>query len=242
MTIYKMANWPAPNHVTALTTTRISGFSQTPYDSNNIALHVEDDELSVQKNRQFLNNDLGFIKEPVWLNQTHTTECVIAEEDSNRNADASITREPNRPLVVLTADCLPITLCNKQGSEIAAIHAGWRGLCNGIIENTLEKMKSPREDIMAWIGPAICSKCYEVGDEVYDAFTNKHPDTKNSFRPNGTQWMANLPVMAELILQKQGILSVFQSNLCTFEAKKEFYSYRRTPQTGRIGTFIWLKP
>ena len=236
----KLANWPAPKNITALSTTRLSGFSQFPYDSNNLGLAVGDNEHHVIQNRQQLIEYLHLPGEPQWLRQTHSTHCVLVEEDSNRDADASISRSGKHPLVILTADCLPITLCNKQGNEIAAIHAGWRGLVNGIVENTLSKMHSKASDLLAWVGPAICQKCYEVGDEVYQTFTSKYPESKNAFKPVNSKWLANLPQIAELVLNSCGINAVYQSGLCTFELENELYSYRRNSQTGRIGTLIWF--
>ncbi|KTD03477.1 peptidoglycan editing factor PgeF [Fluoribacter gormanii] len=235
-----LANWPAPKNVTALSTTRLSGYSQAPYDSNNMGLGVGDNEQHVLKNRQQLVEMLHLPGEPQWLSQTHSTHCVIAEEDSNRNADASITRSAKHPLVILTADCLPIMLCNLQGTEIAAIHAGWKGLAQGIIENTLAKMMSPTSDVLAWIGPSICQNCYEVGEEIYQTFTNKYPLSTHAFRPVNGKWLANLPLIAEIVLNSKGIKTVYQSGLCTFELKNELYSYRRTSQTGRIATLIWF--
>lgn len=238
--ITNLANWPAPSNITALSTTRLSGFSETPYNKNNLGYHVGDNPDHVAQNRQQLKEKLNLAAEPVWLEQTHSTTCIIPEIDSNRNADAAITRSSDHPLIVLTADCIPITLCNKQGSEIAAVHAGWKGLFNGIIENTLSKMNSEPSDLLAWIGPAICQKCYEVGDEVYLAFAEKYPKSTNAFQRSGSKWIANLPQIAELILNLKGVSAVYQSNLCTFELKNEFYSYRREAQTGRIGTLIWF--
>lgn len=237
---FKLANWPAPKNVTALSTTRISGYSRYPYDQNNLALHVGDSELCVNKNREQLIEQLQLKQEPAWLEQTHSTRCVVVDEESERKADASISRTSNQPLVILTADCLPITLCNVWGTEIAAIHAGWRGLFNGIIENTLAKMASDRVHLMAWIGPAICQHCYEIGNEVFNSFTTKLPSTQSAFQPKQGKWLANLPQIAELILNENGIESVTQSGLCTFESNSEFFSYRRASQTGRIGTLIWL--
>ncbi len=236
----KLANWPAPLNITALSTTRFSGFSQPPYDFNNLGLHVGDNEQQVKKNRQQLRELLHLAAEPVWLEQTHSTTCIIAEQESNRDADAAISHSYLHPLVILTADCLPIMLCNIQGNEIAAIHAGWRGLFNGVVENTLHKMNSSSSDLLAWVGPSICQQCYEVGDEVYTAFTTKYPQSKIAFEPRNSKWLANLPKIAEIVLNSQGIQSVYQSGFCTFELKNEFYSYRRESQTGRIGTLIWF--
>lgn len=238
----KLANWPAPKNITALSTTRISGFSQKPYDCNNLGLHVGDDGIHVQQNRQQVVELLHLPSEPVWLNQTHSTRCIIAETetDTDRDADAAISHTAQHPLIILTADCLPITLCNVQGTEIAAIHAGWKGLYHGIVENTLTKMESKSPNLLAWIGPAICQKCYEVGDEVFESFTTKYPQSIIAFEKRGSKWLANLPKIAELVLNSQGVEAVYQSNLCTFELKNEFYSYRREAQTGRIGTLIWF--
>ncbi|MBL7481029.1 peptidoglycan editing factor PgeF [Legionella bononiensis] len=236
----KLANWSAPLNISALSTTRLSGYSLPPYNENNLGLHVGDDPNHVMKNRQQLRELLKLPEEPVWLEQTHSTTCIIPETDLNRCADAAITRSPLHPLVILTADCLPITLCNIQGDEIAAIHAGWKGLFNGIVENTLAKMNSHTSDVLAWIGPAICQNCYEVGDEVYQSFTEKYPLSHVAFKSTGNKWLANLPKIAKLILNLHGVTAVYQSDLCTFELKNDFYSYRRQSQTGRIGTFIWF--
>jgi YfiH family protein len=236
----QLANWPAPANITALCTTRLGGYSLTPYDSNNLGLHVGDNPEHVQKNRQQLIEQLELPNEPVWLNQTHSTLCINPEYDNERTADASTTRSSEFPLAVLTADCLPITLCNKQGTEIAAIHAGWKGLAQGIIEQTIKKMSSKPSELLAWIGPAISQEHYETGSEVYQAFTTKYPQSCNAFIPNQDKWMANLAHIAEIILQLLGVGDVYQSNLCTYKLKKAFFSYRRTPQTGRIATLIWF--
>ncbi|MGC1182274.1 peptidoglycan editing factor PgeF [Legionella sp.] len=237
---FNLANWPAPKNITALSTTRLEGYSKAPFHSNNLGLNIGDDDTHVKQNRQLLMEGLQLPGEPQWLRQTHSTHCVHVEKDLNREADAAITHSSKYPLVILTADCLPITLCNIQGNEIAAIHAGWRGLVNGIVENTLAKMRSKPSDLLAWIGPAICQKCYEVGDEVYQIFTHKYTFSKHAFKPNHCKWLANLPKIAEMVLNSQGINAVYQSELCTFESESELYSYRKTSQTGRIGTLIWF--
>ncbi|KTC78353.1 peptidoglycan editing factor PgeF [Legionella brunensis] len=234
------ANWPAPSNVSGLTTLRHSGFSKPPFDKNNLALHVGDDSGDVLLNRQQLKTELELTKEPAWLEQIHSTLCVLVEEEANRTADAAITRTPRQPLAILTADCLPILLCNQEGNEIAAIHAGWRGLVNGIVENTLNKMQSPPTQLMAWIGPAICQSCFEVGEEVLQAYENRYPLSSKDFYRKGEKWHGNLPKLAEHILNNSGISAVFQSNVCTFEQNNDFYSYRRTSQTGRMATLIWF--
>ena len=235
-----IANWPAPANIKALTTLRTHGNSQVPYDGNNLGLHVGDNPDDVQKNRQDLISNLALPSSPVWLEQTHSNRCIIVDEDNNRQADAAITRRSDQVLAIMTADCLPIVVCNQQGNEIAAIHAGWKGLVNGVIENTLEKMTSKPHELMAWVGPCICPSCYEVGDDVFDACLSKHDFAADAFQKHQQKWLANLPLLAELILQKSSVSAVFHAHACTFERKKDFYSYRREPQTGRMATLIWL--
>ncbi|STX28751.1 Laccase domain protein yfiH [Legionella beliardensis] len=231
-------NWAAPSNISAFTTQRHGGFSEGLYASNNLGLHVGDDPNHVKANRSALSATLP--NEPEWLEQTHSTTCVTIENTTLRQADASITRTANRVLAIMTADCLPILLCNKQGTEIAAIHAGWRGLVNGIIENTLTQMTSLPSDLCAWIGPSICSKCYEVGDEVYETYKATYPFSTPFFKRYGQKWLSDIPGIAEEVLKKLAVSRVYQSHLCTFEQKNDFYSYRREAQTGRIVTLIWL--
>ncbi len=234
-----LANWNAPPTVHALCTTRHGGLSLPPYD-NNLALHVSDNQAHVLLNRQALKIQLNLTKEPEWLNQTHSHRVVVVEDSASRHADASVTREPNRPLCILTADCLPVLLCNQSGTEVAAIHAGWRGLADHIIEQTLEKMQSTPDTLMAWIGPAICSTCYPIGEELYGTFSTRYPFTIPTFSIKDTHRHADLPKMAELILHQAGVPQVFQSGVCSFEAEKTYYSYRRAAKTGRMGTLIWF--
>ena len=228
---YLHANWPAPKNIHALTTTKTS---------NNLALHVGDSEEHVLANRTALRKNLNLPAEPIWLNQTHTNTCVRVEDGILRDADATVTSSTTHPLAIMTADCLPIVLCNQDGTEIAAIHAGWRGLLNGIIENTLDKMHSPKHTLMAWTGPAICDNCFEVGQEVPDAFIQRYACTASAFRPHHNKSLGNLPKIAELILNYHGVHAVYHANACTFEQENAFYSYRRTSQTGRMATLIWF--
>lgn len=234
------ANWLAPKHISALTTTRQAGVSLGSYTSNNLALHVDDTQKHVQANRAALRAHLNLPDEPVWLNQTHTNTCVRVEDEILRDADAAVTSSITHPLAIMTADCLPIVLCNQAGTEIAAIHGGWRGLLNGIVENTLAKMHSPRNTLMAWTGPAICKNCFEVGQEVADAFIQRYAFTAPAFRPYHKKSFGNLPEIAEFILKKHGVHAIYHADACTFEQKNSFYSYRRAQQTGRMATLIWF--
>lgn len=235
-----IAQWPAPKHICALTTTRTQGASMGAFASNNLALHVGDHAEHVQKNRDQLSRDLLLPNEPAWLNQTHSNRCVVVEDEPQRNADAAITRSAAYPLAIMTADCLPIVLCDQAGSEIAAIHAGWRGLLNGIVENTLDKMRATPDTLMAWIGPAICKRCYETGEDVREAYTRRYPFTEAAFHRADGRLYADLPRLAELILHASGVLAVYQSGACTNELNKTFYSYRHNAETGRMATLIWF--
>jgi polyphenol oxidase len=234
------ANWPAPANISALTTRRTPGCSKPPFDANNLGLHVGDNDADVSTNRQTLTNLLALPQEPEWLEQVHSNHCIIVEEETNRRADAAITRSKIHTLAIITADCLPILVCDYQGTEIAAIHSGWRGLVNGIIENTLHKMHSSPAQLMAWIGPAICQSCYEVGDEVLAAYQNRYSFAAMAFRRKKDKWLANLPELASLVLQSAGISAVYQAKICTFEQKCDFFSYRRDTRTGRMATLIWF--
>jgi YfiH family protein len=234
------ANWPAPSHIHALTTSRLGGFSNHPYNENNMGLHVGDNLSHVLKNRQQLQQRLALQHEPIWLQQTHSTDCIRVENTNNRQADAQVTSAKQYPLAIMTADCLPITLCDKEGKEIAAIHGGWRGLCFGIIENTLAQMLSPRQDILAWIGPGICGLCYEVGLEMRSSVLKRYPYSEAIFQPHKNLWLANLPALAELIFNQNGVFNVYHSNQCTFEHHNMYYSYRREANTGRMATLIWF--
>jgi YfiH family protein len=240
------ANWQVPSNVFALSTTTEGGYSHPPYESFNLAQHVGDNPQDVLRNRQHLKDSLQLPAEPEWLIQTHSNQCIVTEESEDRQVDAAVTRKPNTVLAVLTADCLPIVLTNQQGTEIAAIHAGWRGLANGIIESTLAKMQSRSSQLGAWIGPAICERCYQTGEEVHETFIRNYPFASNAFRHDNQMIFANLSSLAESILTHLGIMSVAQSNQCTAEtltetpSKKKYYSYRRQPQTGRIVTLIWF--
>lgn len=218
-TTHLKANWQAPQTIHALSTTQA---------------------LSPEQLKAYFK----LPSEPVWLNQIHSNICIRITHNTPESveADASVTNSPARVLVVKTADCLPILLCNQAGTEIAAIHAGWRGLLGGVIENTLKTLQTPSSELIAWFGPAICANCFEVGPEVPDAFIKKYPYVASAFKPHGEiKSLGSLTQIAAHILNKQGVDNIYSSDACTFEEKNTFYSYRREKQTGRIATLIWFE-
>lgn len=234
--------WPAPSNIKAYCTTRKNGVSEGPYAEFNLGFHSGDDKESVQKNREQLKKILQLPAEPLWLKQTHSNLAIDAQSYyENINCDACYTNKKNQICVVMTADCLPVLLCNRQGTEIAAIHAGWRGLANGVIEAGLNHFQSPAHEILAWFGPAIGPLHFEVDDEVRDVFLQQAPDAAHAFEAKEKKWLANLYELARLRLNKQGVTSIYGGDLCTFSDKARFYSYRRDgQQTGRFASLIWI--
>ena len=235
-------SWPAPATVSACCTTRSGGVSLAPYDSFNLALHVGDDPKRVMQNRRILREKLALPQEPGWINQTHGTRAIVLEQDNGRDADAAITRQPGRVAVVMTADCLPILLCDRRGSEVAAVHAGWRGLRSGVIQSALAAMQSDSRQLMAWIGPGISQACFEVGDEVRAEFIGSDPAAAEYFQPHGPgHWMCDLAGLAQRVLEQQGVDPVFRDPHCSYRDAELFYSYRRDGTTGRMAALIWIR-
>jgi hypothetical protein len=233
-------DWPAPKNVHTLQTTRLGGVSSAPYDSFNLGDHVNDAPQAVAKNRQLLSSLMP--SEPVWLQQVHGT--VVADADVGScmiQADASIARHRGSVCVVMTADCLPILLCDEDGTVVAAAHAGWKGLAAGVIEATVQAMKVEPKKMMAWFGPAISQRAFEVGEEVRTTFIAHNAQAKEAFLPgvNG-KWQADIYLLARQRLNAIGINRVYGGDLCTYSDPAHFYSYRRDGVTGRMGSFIWL--
>ena len=233
-------DWPAPANVRALQTTRKGGVSDSPYASFNLGSHVGDNPLAVSRNRMLLAPLLP--SEPVWLNQVHGVSVADAgHAGCLPQADASVAAHPGAVCVVMTADCLPVLLCDETGSVVGAAHAGWRGLCDGVIEATVASMQVPASTLMAWLGPAIGPTVFEVGDEVRTAFVAKQPQAAQAFVAAAEgKWMADIYQLARLRLQALGIHRIYGGDLCTYSDDQRFYSYRRDGVTGRMGTFIWL--
>lgn len=233
-------DWPAPKNVRALQTTRTGGFSAAPYDSLNLGDHVGDAPLMVERNRMLLTPLLP--SEPVWLKQVHGTTVTDAGMTSCLpQADASITTHPGAVCAVMTADCLPVLLCDEQGSVVGAAHAGWRGLCDGVIEQTVHAMNVPPQSLMAWLGPAIGPQAFEVGEEVRAAFIERLAEASAAFAPGkGGKWYADIFLLARQRLQAMGVTRIYGGALCTYTDPQRFFSYRRDGATGRMGTFIWM--
>ncbi|MGB9093817.1 MAG: peptidoglycan editing factor PgeF [Gallionella sp.] len=233
-------DWPAPPNVRSLQTTRAGGTSRAPYDSLNLGDHVGDAPLAVQRNRMLLNSLLP--SEPVWLNQVHGTTVANADSASCLpQADACIARHRAAVCVVMTADCLPVLLCDTQGSVVGVAHAGWKGLAAGVIEATVKSMDVAPETVMAWLGPAISQHAFEIGDEVRAAFVAMQAQAASAFvAGQGGKWFADLYALARLRLNALGITRIYGGGSCTFRERERYYSYRRDGATGRMGTFIWL--
>ncbi|WP_010446065.1 peptidoglycan editing factor PgeF [Vibrio rotiferianus] len=235
-------NWPAPKNVKAFASTRVGGFSSAPYQGLNLGAHVGDDPSIVEKNRDWLAQQANMPSAPIWLNQTHSTVVAQVSAPTTRvlDADGVFTSASNVVCSAMTADCLPVLLTNTQGTQVAAVHAGWRGLANGIVENALELFSG---EVMAWLGPAIGPQAFEVGEDVLQAFVDFDSQAHQAFTPRDVEgkWLADMSKLATQRLNKLGITQVFDSGLCTFQDKEDFYSYRRDGVTGRQATFIWIE-
>lgn len=260
-------NWPVPAQVKALTTCRSllstnTAFSLTTerkgenlgnYVGFNLALHVGDNPAIVLANRQILKQEAKLPNEPVWLNQVHGIEAIeVKNNEVKKNsasmitppdADASFTFEPNQVCAVLTGDCLPILFCDKAGTRVAAVHAGWRGLAAGVVEEAVQKLDCPASQLLAWFGPAIGPEAFEVKEDVLQAFENNHDASCFIPTANGT-WLANIYQLARYRLERLGVTDIFGGEYCTYTDTEQFYSARRSNkmgrQTGRIATLIWL--
>ena len=234
-------DWPAPPNVHAFTTTRSSGFSRGSWDSLNLGANCGDDPKCVEKNRQSLLRLLP--SEPRWLNQVHGTQVIGWDKAKGAGieADAIVSSETGQVCAVLTADCLPVVFCNLAGTKIAAAHAGWRGLAAGVLEATVLAMDCNPSDLMAWFGPAIGPRAFEVGRDVFDAFVNKNIEDTIAFKPYRDRWLADLYQLAGLALVRSGLTQISGGLHCTYKEEDCFFSYRREGETGRMATVIWLQ-
>jgi YfiH family protein len=239
------AQWPAPPRIQAGCTHRQGGHSQAPYQSLNLALHVDDHADQVTQNRHQLQQILQQKAPLTWLNQQHTAHATYFDNhDAQTPTDAIVSATPGQPCCVLTADCLPILLCDLQGKQVGAIHAGWQGLYHGIIANTLKLFTAPPRQLMAWIGPAICQTHYEVDSEFKHRFTEQSRHYHQAFKASSqtNKHLADLSFIATHQLQTAGLKAIYPSKHCTFGEEERFYSYRRCQKTGRIASCICINP
>jgi YfiH family protein len=237
------AQWPAPPHVRALSTTRGGGVSGGTYESLNLALHVGDSETAVRENRRLLRSSLNLQQEPAWLNQVHGTEVVEAQSFSTApSADASFAIGNASACVVMTADCLPVLFCDRDGTRVAAAHAGWRGLSSGVLQAAIRALDCDPAQLIAWLGPAIEQDAFEVGSEVREQFMNEDARQADNFVQNTQgRWQADIYGLARRALQRAGVSAVFGGGFKCFADRERFFSYRRDQRTGRMASLIWLQ-
>nr|WP_218179727.1 peptidoglycan editing factor PgeF [Pseudomonas gingeri] len=237
---FLIPDWPAPARVRTCVTTRAGGVSLAPFDSLNLGDHVDDDLLAVTENRRRLTDT--FAIRPAWLRQVHGVGVVEADPTLTAEADGSWTRTPGVACTAMTADCLPALFCDRAGTRVAAAHAGWRGLAAGVLEATVDRLDVPASEVLVWLGPAIGPGAFEVGAEVREAFLSTHPETIEAFVPsvNAGRFMADIYALARLRLAACGITAVHGGGLCTVTDPR-FFSYRRSPRTGRFASLIWLQ-
>lgn len=230
--------WPVDASVHAFATTREGGASQPPWATLNLGTNGGDDPEAVTANRVRLAGHLP--NEPCWLEQVHGASVVHLDDwTPGIEADAAWTDRPGEVVAILTADCLPILLAERRGDLVAGLHGGWRSLHCGIVEATLSELPVAGDALCAWIGPGICGDCYEVGDDVRDAFLDADAALEFAFRPDAGRWRADLKAIARHQLERRGV-EVFEAGRCTFEEADRFYSYRRDGRTGRMAALVWL--
>ncbi|HWS77641.1 MAG TPA: peptidoglycan editing factor PgeF [Thermomonas sp.] len=245
MSAWLDADWPAPPGVRALTTTRFGlGVSQPPFDTFNLGTRCGDDPVAVAENRRQLEAELRLPSPPRWLRQVHGIAVAREPGFDEPEADASVTGVPGTVLAILTADCLPVVFAARDGREVAVAHAGWRGLADGVLEATVVAMRTPADQLVAWLGPAAGAQAYEVGGEVFDAFVSRDPASETAFlstRPG--HWNVHLFQLARMRLADAGMDDerVHGGGLCTISEPARFFSHRRDQCSGRIATLAWIE-
>lgn len=236
--------WHKPDNVMAYSSTRHGGVSLPPWHSLNPGAHCGDNPAHVAENRQRLFSAARLPSNPVWLEQVHGQQVLRlpVTPSASHQADASWTDQPGIVCAVMTADCLPVLLCNKAGNQVAAAHAGWRGLCAGILENTVASFHDKPEQLLAWLGPAIGPDVFEVGTEVRHAFMAHSSSAACAFQPYGGKYLANLYQLARLRLNACGVSEIYGGDYCTYQQAADFFSWRRDGgKTGRMVSLIWLQ-
>jgi len=238
--------WPAHPAVRALSTLRTGGASEGAYASLNLGSHVGDAPAAVAENRRRLRGAAQLPSEPAWLNQVHGAGVVDLDAANPSSeipeADAAFTRRRGRVCAILTADCLPVLLAADSGEAVAAAHAGWRGLAGGVIESTVRALALDPGSLLAWLGPAIGPRHFEVGGEVRDALLREDPEALSCFAPNARgRFLADLPALARRRLTRLGVRRIHGGGECTFAHPDRYFSHRRDGMTGRQATLLWLE-
>lgn len=236
------ADWVLPPGVRAIQTLRTGGRSLPPFDGFNLADHCGDDPTSVAANRARLRQILDLRTEPVWLQQVHGIAVAAAHDHlpGTCQADASWTDRPGVVCAVLTADCLPVLIASDDGRVVAAAHAGWRGLCQGVLEATVAALPVAPSTVSAWLGAAIGPQAFEVGPEVRAAFLQAQPESAVAFRRgDADRWLADLYALARLRLARAGVARVVGGGQCTYREAQRYYSFRRDTRCGRMAALIW---
>jgi len=236
-------DWPTPQNVRSLVTTRNGGVSQGVFSSFNLGTHVGDDPSAVAVNRGRVVASVQGT--PVWLNQVHGTRVFdtarFSVGDQPPEADALFSRKAGVVCAVMTADCLPVLFCDLDGSVVVAAHAGWRGLLAGVLEEAIAAIDVPGQNLMAYLGPAIGPQAFEVGDEVRSVFVAADEISASAFKPSESgKWLADIYLLARQRLTGQGVTRIYGGSFCTVSESDRFFSYRRDGQTGRMASMIWL--
>lgn len=239
------ADWPLAGRVLAGVSTREGGVSGPPWGALNLGLHVGDRPAHVLENRRRLAATLALPADPVWLRQVHGVKVARLgplEAQPEIEADAAVAFEPGVVCAVMTADCLSVVLADRAARCVGVAHAGWRGLAGGVLEATIAALGVPPGDLLAWLGPAISQRCYEVGDEVREAFVTADPGAAAAFVPNARdRWQADLALLAQRRLVAAGVSQVSGGGFCTFSDRARFHSHRRDgAASGRMATLAWL--
>lgn len=242
MSAFLRADWDAPPGVRALTTLRHGlGDSRSPFDHFNLGSRCGDAADSVRENRRQLDAVLALPSSPRWLRQVHGIHVAHEPSGDEPEADAAVTCTPGTVLAVLTADCLPVVIAARSGGTIAVAHAGWRGLCAGVLEATVAAMRVPSGGLVAWLGPAAGPSAYEVGEEVFDAFVSRDARARLAFQPTRpAHWNANLYTLARQRLLDVGVQSVHGGGACTISESDRYFSHRRDGRSGRMATLAWM--
>ncbi len=245
MNNYIIPAWPAPKNIKAYTTTRLGGYSQPPYHTFNLSLATCDYQELVLKNRAKLKQDLSLPENPFRLKQEHTSTVIMIGQDRLSTpvvADASYTKISGKICAVLTADCVPILVCDLDGKIVAAIHAGWKGIANGVVESTIKAMDSDPAKLLAWLGPAIGPKAFQVNEDLIEIFCNQDDQNRSAFTQINNDFFANIYQLASICLHRVGITKIYGGEYCTFTQDNLFYSYRRDGEkSGRMASLIWLE-